>query len=129
MRLLLDTQVWLWALHDTARLSPETVDLLVDSDNEVILSAVVAWEISLKHALAKLTLPDKPVALIALFRRRFRSAILPIHISHAIRVAGLPHHHRDPFDRMLIAQAQTERLTILTADRMISLYDVPTLAA
>lgn len=124
MRLLLDTQVWLWMLAAPERLSPACRRLVVSMDNELFLSAASAWEIAIKHALGKLKLPGEPVDLVADWMTRTGVTPLPVLHRHALHVASLPPHHRDPFDRLLVAQAQTEQLTVLTADREFARYDV-----
>jgi len=125
MRLLLDTQVWLWMQASSQRLGTETRKLLADPANELLLSAVSSWEIAIKYRLGKLPLPEAPDRYLP---RRMRSSgvePLPITHPHTLRVADLPDHHGDPFDRLLVAQAQLDGLTILTSDPMIAKYDVP----
>ena len=124
MRILLDTQVWLWTLVHPDRISRSIQDALVDRNNELLLSAASSWEISIKYRLGKLPLPGPPDEFI--LPRLARDGIIPMPVEHrhAVQVARLPDHHRDPFDRLLIAQAQVEDLTIFTADRKIALYDV-----
>lgn len=127
MKYLLDTAVWLWSLGPVERLSREGRELLVDSTREIYFSAASAREISIKGALGKLRLPDIPETYIP--KRLAEQAIrpLPVFQHHALRVYSLPWHHQDPFDRLLIAQAQVEEMTILTADREFPKYDVPLL--
>ncbi len=116
---LADTQIVLWSWHDPRRLTPKQADILV-SDATVYVSIATVWEISIKVSLGKLTTrEDVPNALGA-----SGYTVLPISIAHTQRVGQLPFHHRDPFDRMLIAQAQLDGLTILTADRDFAAYDV-----
>ena len=120
MRLLLDTHVVLWAVLDAPELPPAFRAALTDRTVETYVSAVSVWEVSIKRALGKL---DVPADLFD----RVRGAggrPLPVTWEHAARVEDLPRHHADPFDRMLIAQAQCEGLTLLTTDRQIALYDV-----
>jgi PIN domain nuclease of toxin-antitoxin system len=123
--LLVDTHVLLWALSSPDKLSPQAREVLVDPDNEVFVSAVTAWEISIKAALGKLRAPDD--LLDQLRRLRFRP--LPITFEHGIAVRDLPMIHRDPFDRMLVAQAQAHGLTLVTSDKSIMQYDVATMGA
>ena len=127
MKYLLDTAVWLWSVGPVERLSREGRELLVDSSREIYFSAASAWEISIKASLGKLRFPDNPEAYIP--RRLAEQAIqpLPVFQHHALRVYSLPWHHQDPFDRLLIAQAQAEDMTILTADRAFQKYDVDVL--
>ena len=129
MRVLLDTQVWLWMLAAPERLSTPSRALVVSTDNELLLSAASAWEIAIKYALGKLRLPEAPGDLIPRLMTSTGITPLPVHHRHALHVATLPPRHRDPFDRLLIAQAQLEKLPILTADRSFALYDVETLRA
>ena len=124
MRLLLDTRALLWWLADE-ELTAEARALIADPENAVTVSAASAWEISIKQALGKLTAPDD------LDQQILDSdfAPLPISIRHAMVAGRLPRHHDDPFDRMLIAQAQLEELTILTRDKRFGDYDVRVAAA
>ncbi len=124
MRLLLDTHVWLWMLAAPERLSPAARRIVVSTDNELFLSAASAWEIAIKHALGKLTLPGKPADLVPDWMARTGVTPLPVLHRHALHLASLPPHHRDPFDRMLVAQAQVEGLGVLTADPQFRKYDV-----
>lgn len=125
MRLLLDTRCWLWMRGDPARLSGRSLELLRDPDSELTLSAVSAWEIAIKYAAGKLRLPEPPAVFVDRRIKEDRLLALAISHLHALRAGELPPHHRDPFDRLLIAQAQLERLTLLTADRDLARYDVP----
>ena len=124
MRLLLDTHVLLWWLADDPALSKQARTLIAN-EPEVFASAASAWEIAVKRALGKLEAPeDLESALEASGIQR-----LPIDFEHATVAGGLPRHHDDPFDRMLVAQAQREGLTLLTSDVRISRYAVPVLSA
>jgi PIN domain nuclease of toxin-antitoxin system len=129
VRVLLDTQVWLWMLAAPDRLSERSRALVISADNELVLSAASAWEIAIKHGLGKLQLPEPPGAYIPRLMARTGVTPLAVHHRHALHVASLPLHHRDPFDRLLVAQAQLEELPILTADRNFRLYDVEALPA
>lgn len=124
MKVLLDTQCWLWMQASPERFSSSALRLIKNTENELLLSAASSWEIAIKTSLGKLSLPMPPADYVPDRLRSSGVTGLPIEHSHALHVASLPLHHRDPFDRMLIAQAQLERLTILTADRQLSLYDV-----
>jgi len=97
---------------------------ILDSDNELILSAVSTWEISIKHALGKLQLPERPTDFIPRLLATTRVSPLAIQVGHTLRTAELPLHHADPFDRLLIAQAQIEDLPIMTIDKQFKQYDV-----
>ncbi len=124
-RLLLDTHVLLRALADAPDLAPAIRDAITDSANEVFVSAASVWEIAIKRALGKLRAPDGMADLI----EESGFTELVVTSFHAEQAGGLPMHHRDPFDRMLVAQAQAEGLSIVTADSRIPLYGVRTIAA
>ncbi|MDQ1674279.1 MAG: hypothetical protein QOC98_2841 [Frankiaceae bacterium] len=123
-RLLLDTHVWLWMVADPGRLSPEARDELADMDNTLLFSAASGWEIAVKHGLGKLILPSAPRDYVP--DRLRRSGVLPlaVELDHVLRVSELPPHHRDPFDRLLVAQAQALDLRLVTADSQLDAYDV-----
>ncbi len=124
MRLLLDSHVALWALDHSALLGDECGDHLRTAD-EVYFSAVTPWELGIKRAKGRIVYPDGLVA--ELLACGFEE--LPITAAHADSATRLPPHHADPFDRMLVAQAQAESLTLVTADEQLLAYDVATLAA
>jgi PIN domain nuclease of toxin-antitoxin system len=119
VKLLLDTHLLLWWLEDNPSLSARARALIGDPQNTVFLSAVSLWEIWLKQSLGKLRLPADFEARLAL--EDFEA--LPLTAAHTRQVALLPWHHRDPFDRMLLAQAQAVGLTLLTADEAVACYD------
>ena len=125
MKLLVDTQVWLWMLADPDRFSKRARRLLARADTELYLSAASAWEIAIKWSLGKLKLPADPAEFVA--SRVDQSGVIPLAIrhAHALQVARLPPHHRDPFDRLLVAQASVEDLTVLTGDRQLEPYGIP----
>jgi len=124
MRLLIDTHCWLWMQVSPERFAPDVAQLLEDPRHDLLLSAASAWEIAIKYALGKLPLPTEPVRYVPSRMEASGTSGLAISHAHALRVAELPPHHRDPFDRILIAQAQLEKLTLLTADRQLAAYDV-----
>jgi PIN domain nuclease of toxin-antitoxin system len=129
LRLLLDTHAFIWATASPARLSKACRAAIEDPQNDVIVSAAVAWEMTIKYALGKLTLPLDPIAyfpsrLVAL---GFRP--LAISAEHALAIGKLPPHHNDPFDRIMVAQAQIEGLTLVTNDPVIAKYRVKSMAA
>jgi PIN domain nuclease of toxin-antitoxin system len=125
LRLLLDTHALLWWLADDVSLTREARDAISAPESLVAVSAASAWEISIKKALGKLAAPDDLGAQVT----RHQFTPLAITIAHALAAGSLPRHHEDPFDRMLIAQAQAEDLTIVTRDPRLRLYGVATLAA
>ncbi len=124
MKVLLDTCTFLWAIGEPDYLPARVADLILMNENEVYVSAASAWEIAIKHRLDKLPLPEPPADYVPMAMRRLVVEALPIGHVHALQVGTLPDHHRDPFDRLLVAQAQLEDLTILTADHTIGDYAV-----
>ena len=125
MNLLLDTHTLIWVFDKNPTLSQEAHDAIADGQNEVFVSAVTAWEIAIKRSLKKLELRgDYQNGL-----RRYRFTPLSISTDHALAVEALPQHHTDPFDRLLIVQAQLENLTLVTRDRRFNAYDVTTIRA
>ncbi len=126
-RYLMDTHCWLWANLQPESLSSAVNDIITDTENEVIFSVISAWEISIKHRLGKLNLPSEPVEYIPSRLAINQVSVLPIRLAHALRVSQLPLHHNDPFDRLIIATAQTEGLVIITIDEQILQYDVKTI--
>lgn len=129
MRLLVDTHCWLWMVGAPDRLTADGRELLADSANELLLSAATAWEIAIKHSIGRLDLPGKPAEVVTDWIVRSGVTPLPVLHTHALRVASLPPHHVDPFDRLLIAQAQLEGVPILTADAAFSRYDIEVISA
>jgi PIN domain nuclease of toxin-antitoxin system len=124
MNLLLDTQVWLWMLGEPDRLGSTTTEMLTDERNGVLLSAASSWEIAIKYQLGKLPLPAPPDRYVPDRMRSSGVLGIPIEHAHALAVASLPPHHRDPFDRLLVAQAQVEDLPIVSVDGQLARYDV-----
>jgi PIN domain nuclease of toxin-antitoxin system len=125
VRLLLDTHTLLWALSDVPRVADDARRAIEDPDTDVFVSAVSAWEIATKQASGRLAAPDDLEP--SLNAKEFSP--LEITVAHGLRAGALPLHHRDPFDRMLVAQAQLEGLTIVTRDVRIARYDVAVLPA
>jgi PIN domain nuclease of toxin-antitoxin system len=125
LKLLLDTHALLWALIAPARLSPTAADAIEDGANEIFVSVVSAWEIEIKRAKGRL--PISVPLQDALAEQRFKT--LPVTLPYVLAVESLPRRHRDPFDRMLIAQAQLEGMTLVTSDREVRHYPVATLPA
>jgi PIN domain nuclease of toxin-antitoxin system len=127
MKVLLDTCTFLWIVSGDSALSPTAATLFADPGNEVFLSAVSAWEIAVKSALGKLPLPKPPAAFVPEQRDLHAIAALPLDEGAALAVGRLPDIHRDPFDRMLVAQAIVAGMTILTPDPEITRYPAPTI--
>ena len=127
MRALLDTHAFIWWVTNDPQLSVNARNVIADSGNILLLSVVSAWEIVIKNKLGKLTLPEPVEQYIPsrLVSNRFES--LPIQMSHVLQVGSLPNIHRDPFDRILIAQSQVENLPIVTIDQQITQYLVQTI--
>lgn len=129
MKLLLDTHVLLWAEMAPETLSAPAREALESAGAELWLSAASALEIAIKWRLGKLKLPLQPLEFVRSRMSRARILALPVSLDHAAHVAVLPLHHHDPFDRLLVAQAQLEGLTLVTRDEWIPKYDVPVLVA
>ena len=127
MKYLLDTVVWLWSIDPVEKLNKISREILADGREEIYFSAATAWELSIKARLGKLTLPASPAECIPAFLAKQGLRPLPVTHIHAVKVFELPSHHRDPFDRLIIAQAILEDMTILTADRAFGKYPVDVL--
>lgn len=124
MRALLDTNVFLWWNIEPEKLSEVARELLTAEGNDLTISAVSAWEVVIKHGKGHLSLPEEPATYVSKRIHLDRLQQLPVGITHALHVSTLPAIHRDPFDRLLVAQAQMEGLPILTSDPNIARYDV-----
>lgn len=125
MRLLLDTHIALWWLNDPHKLTDQSLAAFADEPNELLLSAASVWEAAIKEALGGLRIPTP-------FLEAAESTGLievPIRARHAVKAASLPPFHRDPFDRMLVAQALLEGLVLVTRDPLVRQYDVATMLA
>ena len=125
MKLILDTSAFIWWITGDSRLGPRARATVADPGNGVLVSAVSAWEIAIKRSLGKLRFEGDVTTLVE--REEFEE--LPVRIAHAEEAELLPLHHRDPFDRMLVAQSRQEGLVLLTSDRVFTRYDVPLLPA
>jgi PIN domain nuclease of toxin-antitoxin system len=126
-RALLDTHVFIEAIAAPERLPRSLREALEDPDLGLLVSAVTAWEIAVKHGLGKLLVDDVLVRRFHMHVARLGAEGLPFTAEHALTAARLPAHGRDPFDRMLVAQALVERVPLATADEGVLRYDVPTL--
>jgi PIN domain nuclease of toxin-antitoxin system len=126
---LLDTHVWLWLLSDPERIGSDLLAELRDARTRLLLSAASSWEIAIKWALGGLALPEPPASYVPSRMQRSSVEGLAVSHAHALQVSTLPPHHEDPFDRLLVAQAQVERVTIVTLDPLLDAYDVPVRSA
>ncbi|MGL5113937.1 MAG: type II toxin-antitoxin system VapC family toxin [Beijerinckiaceae bacterium] len=129
MRLLIDTHVLIWSIASPELIRPETRALIEDPQNEVFVSAASIWEIAIKHALGKPGSPPYSASETLLCADEAEFTILDMTAGHAAHAETIAHHHKDPFDHLLIAQAQMEGLTVISRDRMFALYDVTLLPA
>ncbi len=129
MKLLLDTQCLLWWFTEPERLNSKAIEQIIDLDNEIFFSVASAWEIAIKVGIGKLPLPEPVDIYIASRMRLLGAKYLDIVFPHACQVAKLPLLHRDPFDRILVAQAQIEAMTLVTADKILTEYDLDLLWA
>ena len=124
MRLLLDTNAFLWWVLDDSRLSTTARELIADPATEVLFSTVSGWEIAIKARTGRLDLPEDVPSFVLDQLRRNRFSVLPVELRHALRVHGLPDHHRDPFDRLLVAQAEIEAVPLLSRDPLLAAYGI-----
>jgi PIN domain nuclease of toxin-antitoxin system len=124
MKYLLDTMVWLWSVGPSEKIGPPGLEILSSGSAEIYLSAASSWEIAIKVKLGTFRLPEAPGPYVR--SRLAKQGIHPLSIAqdHALRVYDLPLHHADPFDRLIIAQAIDEEMTILTSDRAFAKYSV-----
>ena len=130
MKYLLDTNVWLWSLDDPAkRLNSHAYEIIEDARSDLYLSPVSTWELSIKMRLGKLRFPGPPNQTVSMFMAKQRLSSVSVTHIHAAQIYDLPLYHADPFDRMLIAQALVEEMTILTSDRIFEKYAVEILWA
>jgi PIN domain nuclease of toxin-antitoxin system len=129
VRYLVDTAVWLWTTFEPHRLSQHARDIFADPNQEMFLSAASAWEIAIKTGSGKLRLPEPPASYLP--RRMADQGVRPLAIvhQHALAVSQLPLHHRDPVDRLIIAQAKLESMVLMTADASFRRYTVELLWA
>ena len=124
MKVLLDTHTFLWYVEDAPQISASALEIINDGDNEVFFSMASAWEIAIKFGLGKLQLPAPFEEFIARQTKLNDFEWLEISLHHISILPTLPQHHRDPFDRLLVAQAQSENLIILSADVALNAYDI-----
>jgi PIN domain nuclease of toxin-antitoxin system len=129
VRLLLDTQCWLWWFAQPKRLNDSVIEHIADETNELWFSVASIWEMGIKVSIGKLPLPEPLSDYVSTRMTQLGARSLEITTPHALQSATLPLHHRDPFDRVLIAQAQLEEMTLVSADLMFKQYDVALLWA
>ncbi|MBI3783151.1 MAG: type II toxin-antitoxin system VapC family toxin [Deltaproteobacteria bacterium] len=129
MRALLDTQCWLWMRSAPERLTVRARRFVSAPQTDLFLSAVSIWELAIKMSIGKLRLPEPLSEYVTSRIHDDGIVLLAVQPTHAMRVAELPLHHRDPFDRMLVAQAQVEGLSLVSADRELAKYDVELIRA
>ncbi len=127
MQILLDTHSFLWWIGDDAQLSNKARVTIENGSNEIFFSAASGWEIAIKAQLGKLRLPNRPEVFVSEHLQLNGFHPLSISVSHTLHTASLPAIHRDPFDRILVAQCQLEQLAIVTSDHFIRQYEVATI--
>ncbi|ANV88875.1 type II toxin-antitoxin system VapC family toxin [Picosynechococcus sp. PCC 7117] len=125
MQFLIDTHILLWWLGNSPRLSAEVREMIANPESFVFVSAATVWEMSIKRGLGKLSVPDNLLEMLKVHQFE----VLNITAEHGLRVGELPEYHKDPFDRMLIAQAQMEGFMLISGDRKFEQYDVSLLKA
>jgi len=128
MRLLLDTDATMWAFAEPDKLRPKARAAIEDTRNEVWVSSATTWEVAIKHALGKMPLPTSPEIYLPARIAQYGFKELSISVAHTLALARLPTHHSDPFDRILVAQAQVEGLTLVSSDPQLAKYRVRILA-
>ncbi len=121
---LIDTHVWLWWLFEPERLTSRVLEIMADSQSQLTLSVASIWEMAIKEASGKLRLPSKAQEFVPRTLARYRFSTLEIQTLHALEAAALPVHHADPFDRVLVAQAQLEKIPFLSADKKLDAYGI-----
>jgi len=124
LRVLLDTHAFLWLVSDDPKLSERAKSVFLDGGNELLCSAVIGFEIAVKFSLGKLELAEQPREFIDNRMRKNAFTRLPVTLAHTYRLAHLPFHHRDPFDRLLVAQALEEDVPLLSVDEVLSEYGI-----
>lgn len=127
MKFLLDTHVFLWWITDSPLITEKVRELMTEGSSELYWSSVSSWEVAIKYANGKLPLPEKPELFIPFELNTNRITSLSIKDDHSFLAGRLPVHHRDPFDRMLIAQSISEKMPLITGDQVISKYEVETI--
>lgn len=126
MKYLLDTHVFKWLDNESNKISPKAHALIADRNNQLVLSLVSVWEIQIKVQLGKMNLRTQLSAVVEDQQRVNQIELLPVKLEHILYLQNLPPYHRDPFDRLLVAQAISENLTLITYDSVIAQYPVKT---
>ena len=129
MRLLLDSHVWLWAGTAPDRIGPQAQKSIASPENSLALSVASIWELAIKVSANRLTVPFGFETWVRARLPASQTTLLGISLDHVFAVSSLPDHHRDPFDRMLVAQAQVEGMTLVTADQRLLAYPVKSMDA
>jgi len=124
MRFLLDTHTFLWFILDNPKLSPVAKALIENPENSRILSMASIWEMSIKNSIGKLTFEQPFETFLPYQLHLNRIELLDIKLTHALAILNLPHHHRDPFDRLIIAQSMVENLPVITVDSTFKMYPI-----
>jgi PIN domain nuclease of toxin-antitoxin system len=128
LKVVIDTHVFLWAISNPDRLSSRAQEIIRDERNDVLLSMASAWEITVKSSLGKLDVPRPAVEFVHRQLAKHRIGLLPLQFSHLSALEGLPWHHRDPFDRLLVAQCLDEGASLITVDVQLRRYGVEILS-
>jgi PIN domain nuclease of toxin-antitoxin system len=124
MRILIDTHIFIWIATEPERLSPRFIESIVDRQNSLFLSLASIWEIQIKVALGKLDLKGDLATIIDIQIEQNSIELLSIDLTHIYALSNLPAHHRDPFDRLIIAQSQVEKMTLATVDSAFERYEI-----
>ena len=124
MRLLLDTHTLYWFIEGAPQLSSHALDVVSDPDNEILLSPASYWEIALKISLGKWQLNRRYEEFLDIALVRYGFVVLPVQATHTAQLIGMPFHHKDPFDRLLVAQAIVEQIAIVSADEQLDAYNI-----
>lgn len=124
MRILLDTCAFLWLVTDDPQASELAKEIFLNDDNELFLSAVTGFEIAVKYSLGKLRLAEPPIEFVTNRINANALTELPVTMAHALALQHLPFHHKDPFDRLLVAQAMVNQIPLLSADQLLSAYAI-----
>ncbi len=124
MRVLLDTHALLWFSLDDARLSVHAKSVIMDRGSDLLVSPATLWEVAIKVSLGKYELEEEFTSFFSRVLAGYNMTLLPVTVEHAAAVTRLPFHHRDPFDRMLVAQAICEGIPIVSTDRLLDAYSV-----